>query len=91
MSRRKSVPARVVFDGAPLDGLSDGDVVDGISVFFAHPGSDADERIVELAEDATEREQILAVTSDKQLSRRLTALGVGTMRSGRFRQLLEEE
>ena len=90
MSRRKSAPVTVVFDGAPPDGLNDGDTVDGITVFFAHPGSDADERIVELAEDATEREQILAVTSDKQLSDRLTASGVGTMRSGRFRKLLEE-
>ncbi len=91
MSRRESVPVRVVFDGAPPDGLSDGDTVDGISVFFARPGSDADERIVELARDAPEPATIHAVTSDRQLRDRLTALGLRTIRSGRFRQLLEEE
>ncbi len=90
MTRHQQVAVTVVFDGKPLDGINDGSDVDGVTVFFARPGSDADERIVELARYATEPEQILAVTSDGQLNDRLQDLGVETMRSGRFRRLLEE-
>ena len=61
------------------------------SLFTSHvPGSDADDRIVELAQDAIDAEQILTVTSDRQLSDRLHQLGVDTIRSGQFRMLLEE-
>jgi predicted RNA-binding protein with PIN domain len=90
MTRQQGVVVTVVFDGKPLDGIRDGSDVDGVKVYFARPGSDADERIVELAQDVTEPEQILAVTSDRELSGRLQSLGLRTMRSGRFRSRLEE-
>jgi predicted RNA-binding protein with PIN domain len=90
MTRQLNVVVTVVFDGKPLDGVNDGSDLDGVKVYFARPGSDADERIVELARDATDPGQILAVTSDKQLIDRLQQLGLETMRSGRFRKLLEE-
>ena len=90
MIRHQQVAVTLVFDGQPLDKIDDGSDVDGVAVYFAHPGSDADERIVELARDASEPEQILAVTSDRHLSKRLEDLGVETMRSGQFRRLLEE-
>ena len=90
MVRQQQVAVTVVFDGKALDGINDGSDVDGVTVYFARPGSDADERIVELARDATEPEQILAVTSDRQLIGRLQNLGAETMRSGQFRKLLGE-
>ena len=90
MTRQQGVVVTVVFDGKPLDGVRDGGDVDGVKVYFARPGSDADERIVELAQDVTEPEQVLAVTSDRELSDRLQSLGLRTMRSGRFRSRLEE-
>ncbi len=90
MTRQQNVAVTVVFDGKPLDGITDGSDVDGVTVYFARPGSDADERIVELVRDATEPEQILAVTSDRQLTHRLRDLGVEAMRSGQFRRLLEQ-
>ena len=80
----------VVFDGKPLDGITDGSDVDGVTVYFARPGSDADERIVELTQASTDPNRILAVTSDRQLTDRLHQVGVETMRSGQFRRLLEE-
>lgn len=90
MTRQLNVAVTVVFDGKPLDGLNDGSDADGAKVYFARPGSDADERIVELARNARDPGRILAVTSDRQLIDRLQQLGLGTMRSGRFRKLLEE-
>ena len=90
MIQQQNVAVTVVFDGKPLDGVDDGSDVDGVAVYFARPGSDADDRIVELARDAPEPEQILVVTSDRQLIGRLQQLGVETMRSGQFRMLLEE-
>ena len=90
MTRQQNVVVTVVFDGKPLDGITDGCDADGVTVYFARPGSDADDRIVELAQDAIDAEQILAVTSDKQLSDCLHQLKVDTIRSGQFRMLLEE-
>ena len=83
--------AIVVFDGRPLPDVDDGDLIDGVSVFFAWPGSDADHRIVELAEEVIDRSEVVAVTSDRLLAESLRRLGVRIMRSGRFRKMLEEE
>ena len=82
--------AIVVFDGRPLPDVNDGGLIDGVAVFFARPGSDADHRIVELAEAVTDRSEIVAVTSDRLLADSLRLLGVRIMRSGRFRKMLED-
>jgi predicted RNA-binding protein with PIN domain len=91
MSVEQNASLTVVFDGRPLEDVVDGSVVDGVTVYFARSGSDADDRIVELSRDALDPGQILAVTSDRQLRDRLQELGVETMRSGQFRRLLEKE
>jgi predicted RNA-binding protein with PIN domain len=91
MSVEQNAGLAVVFDGRPLEDVVDGSVVDSVTVYFARPGSDADDRIVELSRDAPDPGQILAVTSDRQLRDRLQELGVETMRSGQFRRLLEKE
>ena len=82
--------AIVVFDGTPLRNLNDGDLFDGVKVFFAHPGSDADHRIIELAERLKHQDNIITVTSDKLLAQNLKCLGIDVMRSGRFRKVLEK-
>ncbi len=104
LRQQQRVGVTVVFDGRPPDGMTDPATVDGVTVYFAHPGSDADERIIELAGmelagmelagtelagDATTRGEILAVTSDRRLRTRLEDLGIETLRSGQFRKLLE--
>ena len=81
----------VVFDGRPLPDIRDGDSLDGVSVFFARRGADADHRILELAREATDPERILAVTSDRLLADCLRDLGITTIRSGQFRKMLEDE
>ena len=88
-NRKQSETATVVFDGSPLEGIHDGETVDGVQIYFAHPGRDADERIVELSEKTDDRQKIVAVTSDRRLRRRLMFLGVKTIRSGQFREMLE--
>lgn len=93
LGRRDRVIITVVFDGRVPEGMSDGEDVDGVHVFFAHPGSDADERIIGLAPGLAARqrdEPFLAVTSDRELARRLHALGVETMRSGEFRRKFDK-
>ena len=90
-NRKESETVTVVFDGSPLEGINDGETVDGVQIYFAHPGSDADERIVELSEKTDDRRKIVAVTSDRRLSERLRLLGVKTIRSGQFRKMLEAD
>jgi predicted RNA-binding protein with PIN domain len=90
LKRRRHQAVTVVFDGRPPNGITDGSDLDGVTVYFALPGSDADERIVELAQNTLEAREILAVTSDRELIDRLQQLDVKTMRSGQFRRLLEE-
>jgi predicted RNA-binding protein with PIN domain len=81
----------VVFDGGPFDDVSDGELLDGVSVYFARHGSDADHRMLELVRNAPEPSRIIAVTSDRLLDDQLRELGAQTVRSGRFRKSLEEE
>ena len=81
----------VVFDGGPFDDVLDGELLDGISVYFARRGSDADHRMLELVRNAAEPSRIIAVTSDRLLDEQLRELGAQTVRSGRFRKALEEE
>jgi len=87
----KGEDAIVVFDGHPLPDVNDGDRIDGVTVFFAHPGLDADHRLVELAKDLAGSRHIVAVTSDKLLTGSFQSLGIAIIRSGRFRKMLKEE
>lgn len=72
----------VVFDGPPVD-------VDGPGLtVVAAPY--ADDRMVELAENDTDRSSLTAVTSDRDLAARLRRLGTDVTGSGGFRRLLDE-
>jgi len=86
--KQEGGPVTVVFDGSPLTETTDGQALDGIQIFYARPGRDADDRIVELAGEIDDTGSILAVTSDRGLRTRLQELGVGTLRSGEFQKLL---
>lgn len=78
----------VVFDGPTPENISDGEIRDGVHVFFAGPRSNADDRIVQLAQETSDTEGLLAITSDRALAARLRDLGVRTLRSGAFRRKL---
>ena len=90
-ARTRGAEVTVVFDGRPLPDISDGESIDGVSVFFARPGSDADHRILELGQDAPYDQRLIAVTSDRMLAESLRDVGITTIRSGQFRRMLEEE
>ena len=91
LNRSGSEEVAVVFDGRPLGEVGDGGNLDGVSVYFARRGSDADHRMLELVREASEPARIIAVTSDRRLDESLRTLGARTIRSGRFRKMLDEE
>lgn len=75
----------VVFDGAPVDALPEGEH-GGVIVFYAgRPGADAaDDRIVELVEAEPDPSSVMVVTSDRALVGRVEAAGAGVRGSGSF-------
>jgi predicted RNA-binding protein with PIN domain len=88
--RAKKVQVTVVFDGSPEDHFADGARYRGITVHYARPGSNADERIKEIVEQARERRKLRVVTSDRALLDYVRRCGAQVIRSGEFRRLLEE-
>jgi hypothetical protein len=75
-------PVDVVFDGRPAFEQG-GDVT-------VHWARVADDRIVTLAEKYAERDDLLAVTSDRGLASRLRALGVEVVGVNHLRRRLRE-
>jgi predicted RNA-binding protein with PIN domain len=80
----------VVFDGAPEQHFADGAKYRGVRVFYAERGSNADERIKRLVEEARERRTLLVVTSDRQLADYVRRCGAQVIRSGDFRRRMDE-
>ena len=78
----------VVFDGRPIDSVLRGH---GIEVQWAPGGTNAaDRRIERLVGDHPEPGSITVVTSDKALTRAVTAAGASVVGSGEFRTRLDE-
>jgi predicted RNA-binding protein with PIN domain len=90
LARVKKLRLAVVFDGAPEPHFPDGASFCGVKLFYARAGSDADARIIELVEQERNRQGLVVVTSDNALAARVRACGVRVLRSGAFRQWLEE-
>lgn len=90
LARVKKLRLTVVFDGAPDGAFPDGSSFRGVKVLYARQNSDADTRIVELAEAERNKKSLTVVTSDGKLTSRVRACGVKVMRSGEFRQLMED-
>lgn len=90
LARAKRTRIAVVFDGEPEPGLPDGSGFRGVRVFYARRGSDADTRIIEMAEREQNRRGLTVVTSDNALAARVRVCGVRVMRAGEFRRTLDE-
>ncbi|MDX6695484.1 MAG: uncharacterized protein QOF02_3087 [Blastocatellia bacterium] len=86
----KRATVTVVFDGAPLTHFPDGARYKGVRVFYGERGSNADERIKQLVETARERRTLKVVTSDRELAAYVRRCGAQAVRSGEFRQQLEQ-
>jgi predicted RNA-binding protein with PIN domain len=84
------VTVSVVFDGAPEKHFADGASYRGVRVFYAKRGSNADERIKDFVEEARERRTLLVVTSDRALADYVRRCGAQVIRSGEFRQRIDE-
>jgi predicted RNA-binding protein with PIN domain len=90
LAAAKKLRLAVVFDGAPDPQFPDGSIYRGVKVFYARAGSDADMRIIEMAEAERNKKNLVVVTSDGNLAARVRVCGVRVMRSGEFRRLLDE-
>ena len=78
----------VVFDGRPIDSVLRGH---GIEVQFAPGGANAaDRRIERLVDDHEDPSAVTVVTSDKALTRAVSAAGASVVGSGEFRARLDE-
>jgi len=84
------VKLKVVFDGAPDEGFPEGIKYKGVHILYARPGSDADSRIMALVQKASNKRDLVVVTSDRELALFAKRQGARTMRSGEFRRLLED-
>ena len=85
LARVRKIRIGVVFDGRPDTAFPDGSSFQGVKIYYAAPGSDADTRLVELVEAARERRNLTVITSDGQLTSQIRVRGVRVMRSGEFR------
>ena len=86
----KKTRLTVVFDGAPDNSFPDGSSFRGVKIFYAHQGSDADTRILEMVEAERNRKNLTVVTSDGKLAGSVRVRGVRVMRSGEFRRILDQ-
>jgi predicted RNA-binding protein with PIN domain len=86
----KRVSIAVVFDGAPEQHFADGSSYKGVRVFYAERGSNADERIKQLVEATRQRRTLWVVTSDRELAGYIRRCGAQHLRSGDFRQRLQD-
>ncbi len=90
LAKAKKLRLTVVFDGAPDLSFPDGSSFRGVKVFYARQGSDADTRIVEMAEAERNKKNLVVVTSDRKLADRVRVCGVRVMRSGEFRKMMDD-
>lgn len=90
LARVKKLRLTVVFDGAPDSAFPEASSFRGVKVFYARQNSDADTRIVEMAEAERNKKNMTVVTSDGKLTARVRVCGVKVMRSGDFRQMMED-
>ena len=86
----KRAKVTVVFDGAPEEFFKDGSSYRGVRLYYAERGSNADERIKQLVEASRERRTLFVVTSDRALAEYVRRCGAQVLRSGEFRQRLDD-
>jgi predicted RNA-binding protein with PIN domain len=89
-ARERRVTVTVVFDGAPEQHFGDGASYKGVRVFYSERGSNADERIKQMVEQASERRTLIVVTSDRALADYVRRCGAQVLRSGEFRKKMDE-
>ncbi len=80
----------VVFDGRPIDDLPEGRHEGVLVLYAAQRGRNAaDDQIVELVRAAEDPAALQVVTSDRELRRRVEALGASVGRVGELRLSLD--
>jgi predicted RNA-binding protein with PIN domain len=80
----------VVFDGPSDADFPGGTRFRSVTVLYAKPGSDADNRIKDMLRNSSYRRDTVVVTSDRPLGSFAAGQGSKVMRSHEFRNLLTE-
>lgn len=89
-TQAKKMRASIVFDGAPDNFFPDSSTFKGVKIHYARQNSNADERIKHLVESSKERKTLTVITSDRALSDYCRRCGARVVRSGEFRQMIDE-
>jgi predicted RNA-binding protein with PIN domain len=79
-----------VFDGAPDRDFPDGSAFHGVRVAYAEKGSNADARILKMADSSADPRGLTIVTSDRELGVLAGFRGAQVIRSGDFRRLMAQ-
>jgi len=90
IARSRNEPHILVFDAGSKSTVSDESSRSLLTIRYAHPGSSADEVILELVYRHSQHCEVSVVTSDRALTRQIQVLGAKVMRSGAFRRMLEQ-
>jgi predicted RNA-binding protein with PIN domain len=86
----RRVKVRVVFDGYPDDEFPEGRKYKSVQVLYARPGSDADTRIKDLVEKASNRRDLIVVTSDRSLANHVSRRGARVITRMEFGEMVDE-
>ena len=89
-ARIKKTRVTVVFDGEPDQMMPEASAFRGVKILYAARGSDADTRIERMVEASSDPRGLTVVTSDRHLAFLVRSRGASVIRSGQFRQQMEE-
>ena len=89
-ARVKKTRVTVVFDGEPDKMMPEASAFRGVKVLYADRGSDADTRIIRMVEASPDPRGLSVVTSDRHLAFLVRSRGASVIRSGQFRQQMED-
>ena len=89
-ARIKKTRVTVVFDGEPDRLMPEASALRGVKVLYAARGSDADTRIERMVETSPDPRGLTVITSDRHLAFLVRSRGASVIRSGQFRQQMED-
>ena len=91
IAQSQDKPHILVFDAMSNATMPDKWCRSQLTIRYARRGASADELILELVYSHSQHSEVLVVTSDRALTRQIHVLGAKVMRSGAFRQMLEQQ
>ena len=85
----EKIRVAVLFEGEPLHKASDGDVYNGVTVYYARDAAERPERLLALLKPQLRRGQATVIGADAALEKKIQALGADVLRATTFRKALD--